>query len=115
VKPISETEKLEKRVSQLEQTVKELKGGKQPNEKIKVWGSSGPPSPGSKEIGTLITKIKGRQKGKGMDTNQVQEELGLVRSRTVEVMRQLGNHPHLKYVSGSGSKASKIMVPSKKI
>ena len=103
---------LEQRVEKLEQAVKELKGGKQPDSHINVWGAEGPPTPGSEQISDIIMEIKSRQKGKGMNSNEVQEFLDRGRDRTIEVMRELGRHPDLKYKSGKGRNPSRIMVPS---
>lgn len=107
-------DRLEEKIESLEQELKEVKGGKQPSSQITIWGESGAPSFGSKEIGQLFQKIKKRGAGTGVDTNEVESFLEVGRTRALEIMRELGNkHPDLVYKAGKGNRSSKVMVPSK--
>lgn len=107
-------ENLESRLDNLEKELKEVKGGKQPDSHIRIWSpENGAPDFGSKEIAMLFQKIKQRGKGVGLDTNQIQSELEVGRTRAIEIMRELGNkHPKLVYKAGSGNQSSKVMIPS---
>lgn len=116
MKPEQKLEQLESRVEQLEKELKEQKGGKQPDSKVRVWGADG--GPASAVIAKLIQKVQKRSTGKGMDTNEVQEYLTeeghqLRRKAVINIMRQLGNgHPKLKFKNGSGNIPAKVMRPA---
>lgn len=106
-------ERLESRIEELEQELREVKGGEQPDDQLKLWADSGAPTPGCQEIATLIKKIKKSGKGNGLKTHQVEEHLDVGSSRAREIMKEIGKkHPDFTYKPGRGSLSSRILEKS---